>query len=206
MLGRPVSAKPVIGLVGAIGSGKSLVAEELVKSGGFLIAADQFGHEALRQPQNIDNVKARWGQEVVEADGSISRRRLGARVFADSQERRELEAIVFPFIERRIEEERQRAQQDGGARFIVFDAAVMLEAGWDRICDWLLFIHCLRPVRLQRLCKSRGLAANEVATRENAQWPLLEKLLRSDDLIDNSGTADRTRRSVQRLLRFLKWK
>jgi len=199
------SSKPIIGIVGAIGSGKSLVATELVNSGGQLVAADPFGHEALRQSDNIDRIRRRWGTGVINEDGSINRRQLGARVFAAADERRELEAIVFPYIEKRIEEECTRAQQNPAARFIVFDAAIMLEARWNRICTWVLFVHCCRPVRLARLASSRGLTEAEVEARENAQWPLLDKLLGSDDLIDNSGTAEQTSARVQRLLRFLNW-
>lgn len=184
-------SKAVIGIVGAIGSGKSMVAAELVKRGGFLIAADPFGHEALRQPDIIAKVKERWGAGVIK-NGGVDRRALGTRVFADGNERGELEKLVFPFIERRIEEERRRAENDAAISFIVFDAAIMLEAGWNRICDWLAFVHCPRPDRLARLASNRGLTAGEVEARENAQWPLLAKMLQCDDIIDNSGTRQQT--------------
>src|SRR5829696_8393143 len=80
--GLPVSLsarqkKPVIGILGGIGSGKSLVAAELAEHGGYVIDADRLGHEALRQPDIRAAVVARWGQGVVDAAGEVDRRRLG---------------------------------------------------------------------------------------------------------------------------------
>ena len=69
--------KPVLGLIGGIGSGKSTVAAEFAKCGGTVIAADQLGHEALRQPSIKQKVLARWGPEL-EMDGAIDRRQLGS--------------------------------------------------------------------------------------------------------------------------------
>jgi len=102
--------KPVLGLIGGIGSGKSSVAAEFAKCGACVIAADQLGHEALRQPSIKEKVLARWGRET-ETDGEIDRRKLGQIVFADPKQRRELEALVHPWIKRRIEEELHRFEQ-----------------------------------------------------------------------------------------------
>src|SRR5438309_989747 len=97
--------KPVIGLVGGMGSGKSLVAAELARRGGHVISGDQLGHEALQQPLIRAQIKQHWGTEVFDEGENIDRRKLGARVFSDARERKALEALVFPFIERRITEE-----------------------------------------------------------------------------------------------------
>ena len=90
------------------------VADELVKQGGHLITADKLGHEALRQVDIREKVIERWGRELLDATGEIQRRALGRIVFADAAELRELEAMVFPFIGKRIHEEIARANQDPG--------------------------------------------------------------------------------------------
>src|SRR5579884_1022824 len=107
-----MTAKPVIGLVGGIGSGKSAAAAAFARRGGRLIVGDDVGHLALRQPDIREAVVRRWGKELLGDDGEIVRRRLGAIVFADAGERRALEEIVHPWIRRRIEEEIARAQAD----------------------------------------------------------------------------------------------
>src|SRR3954467_131397 len=91
-------AKPVIGLVGGIGSGKSRVSAALARRGGRVVAGDPLGHDALRQPAIRDRGVERWGRGVLGPDGEIDRRKLGTVVFADAAERRALEAIVQPWI------------------------------------------------------------------------------------------------------------
>jgi dephospho-CoA kinase len=179
---------PVIGLVGGIGSGKSQVAAALAKRGGRVVAGDPLGHEALRQPAIREQVVARWGPGVLDAAGRIDRRRLGAVVFADPHERRALEEIVQPWIGRRLREEVVKAQSDPAVAFVVLDAAVMLEAGWESACDLLVYVHAPRATRLKRVAGQRGWSAAEAAARERAQLPLTAKAARADVALDNSGS------------------
>ncbi|MCI0681026.1 MAG: dephospho-CoA kinase [Gemmataceae bacterium] len=183
-----VNPHPVIGLLGGIGSGKSAVAAELARHGGHVINADQFGHEALRQPDIHEQVVARFGADIRAADGVIDRKKLGAIVFADADELRALEAIVFPFIGRRIREEIDRAGRRDGVRFIVLDAAVMLEAGWSDVCDRLIFVAAPRAVRVERVQKKRGWSEAELQSREKLQMPVDEKRRRADAVVDNAST------------------
>jgi dephospho-CoA kinase len=191
--------KPILGIVGSIGSGKSLVAAQLAGRGGWLIDGDALGHQALRQPEIKNQVIARFGPGVVDPQGEISRRALAAKVFVDAGQRRALEAIVFPFIKEGIAREIERGQRDAGARFIVLDAAVMLEAGWSGACDKLIFVDAPRELRLARL-KQRGWDERQLASREAAQMPLEEKKRRADAVIDNGGTREEAARKVDALL------
>src|SRR5437660_405862 len=92
---------PTIGIVGGIGSGKSVVAQAMVKHGGYLIAADQLGHEALKQADIKAKLVERWGDAILDANGDADRKKISAIVFADPGELKALEALVFPFIEQR---------------------------------------------------------------------------------------------------------
>src|SRR5438876_742362 len=112
-----------------MGSGKSRVAAEFAKYGARVISGDKFGHEALRQPEIKEQVVRRWGPEILDEKGEVDRRKLGTIVFADTQERKVLEGLVFPWIEQRIGEEITRAQGDPSVKLVVLDAAIMLEAG-----------------------------------------------------------------------------
>lgn len=192
-------SKPVIGLIGGIGSGKSLVAAEFARRGGKVIAGDQFGHDALRQPDIRAQVAERWPQ-VLGPDGAVDRKKLGAIVFADPAERRALEALTHPYIGRRIAEEVAVAQTDPAYLLIVVDAAILLEAGWDRPCDRIVFVNTPRDVRLRRLHTQRGWTEKEVQAREDAQMHLAEKQSRADAVVDNAGSPAETARQVERLL------
>jgi len=193
--------KPVIGLIGGVGSGKSLVAAEFEKHGARVLSGDQFGHEALRRPDVKEKVVQCWGVGVLDAEGEVNRRKLGAIVFADSEERKKLEGLVFPWIERRIGEEIARATADPSVKFVVLDAAVMLEAGWAESCDRIVFVDAPRERRLQRLAEQRGWNAQEVDRREKSQWPLTEKLKRADWTLDNSGSTEKLGHQVQELIK-----
>ncbi len=203
MTSSETSRKPVIGLIGGIGSGKSAVSAEFARHGGRIISGDRLGHEALRQPAIRDRVVQRFGQGIVGPDGSITRRALGAIVFADPKARRDLEALVFPYIEQRIREEIEAAQSAADVRFVLLDAAIMLETGWNKVCDWLVYIHVPRELRLERLHRQRGWSEKEVTAREQAQMPLTDKATQADFTVDNSGPLPETARQVYHLLEQL---
>jgi dephospho-CoA kinase len=194
------SSMPVIGLIGGIGSGKSVVAEMFRQRGAKVIAGDQLGHEALCQPDIRAALVRRWGAGVLKLDGTVDRRRLAAIVFADPQERRVLETLVFPWIERRIQEEIDAAQKQGTWTLIVLDAAIMLEAGWHKACDRIVYVHAPRTVRMRRLQEQRGWSAKEVQERESAQMSLTEKVSRADYAIDNSGPPEHVAQQVDNFL------
>ncbi len=190
---------PVLGLIGGIGSGKSAVAAAFARLGAAVIAGDQLGHEALRQPDILAQVVAHFGPQVLDAAGAIDRRQLAAVVFADDAQRRTLERIVHPYIEGRIRQEIARARSDPAVSLIVLDAAILLEAGWDRHCDRLVFVQAPNAVRQQRLAGLRGWGAKEVQDREQAQWPLIDKASRADFVLDNDGTPERLEDQVRTL-------
>lgn len=195
--------KPVIGVIGGIGSGKSRVAAELVLHGGYLIAGDPLGHEGLRQPEIRQQVLQRWGTDILKETGEIDRRKLGRIVFANPEELRYLEGLLFPYIGRRIREEIVRARQNPQVRFIVLDAAVLLEAGWNNAVNYLVFVETRPEVRLERLLRNRGWTEMELRQRESNQMSLEEKKAHADAVIDNSGPEDALALQIEQVLQ--KW-
>jgi dephospho-CoA kinase len=197
LLGR----KPVIGLIGGIGSGKSRVAALLAERGARVLSGDEAGHEALRQPEVRAWVVERWGTDVLNQGGDVDRRKVAARVFSDPAELQALEAIVWPWIGRRLREQVEAARGDPEVKFILLDAAVLLESGWNNVCDRIVYVHAPRAVRLRRLAEQRNWGAKEVAGRERAQLPLTDKARRADAALDNSGPPEVLARQVDDLLR-----
>ncbi|MCE9533454.1 MAG: dephospho-CoA kinase [Planctomycetes bacterium] len=194
------NSKPVIGLVGGIGSGKSRVAAAFARHGAVVVAADAFGHEALVQPDILARIVQRWGERVLDPQRQVDRKKLAGIVFASPVERANLELLVFPWIEKRIKEEIAKARTDDRVKLIVLDAAIMLEASWNNCCDRIVYVHAPRFVRLERLQTHRGWTADDVAKRESAQLPLSVKAARADAAVDNSGSEENTQRQVDALV------
>lgn len=194
------STKPVIGMIGSIGAGKSAVATMLAERGGLLIDADKLGHEALEQPGVKASIVRRWGNGVLKSDGTVNRRAIGGIVFASETERQGLEAMVFPAIARMVWERIDTARLDSRVRFIVLDAPVLIEAGWKERCNRLLFVDAPREMRLARVSRRNGWTEVELMTRENAQMPIEEKRDLADAAIDNDGTLEELRDNVESVL------
>jgi dephospho-CoA kinase len=188
-----------LGLVGGIASGKSVVASCFRDLGAVVLDADQAGHAVLREPDVIAALKARWGDKTLDASGQISRREVAKVVFAkgDAAEREFLEKLTHPRIQMRMQQELAKAQAaEPPPRMVVLDAALLFEAGWEKLCDKVLFVDAPRDVRLERAV-SRGWSAEQFAAREAAQMPVDEKRRRSDLLIRNVRTLEDIRNVVR---------
>ena len=211
----------ILGLLGGVASGKSLVARQLADLGALVLDADRAGHETLRLPQIEAAARQRWGDAVFGPDGHIDRSRLAKIVFAPPpdgpKERKYLEALTHPEIGRRLVgpgrgDRRQTSPRRCSVRcgpalapcrpLAVLDAALILEAGWDKLCDYLRFCRCAARVAVGPALQ-RGWTEGDFAAREAAQESLDSKRARADVIIDNSGSAEHTQAQVQRLWQFL---
>lgn len=191
----------IIGLLGGIASGKSLVAKEFCRLGAALLDGDRAGHEVLRLTHVKECIRAYWGAHVFAADGEVDRTALGRIVFDPSPEGRRqlecLEKLTHPRIGERLLE--QAAELAAAGKVVaVLDAPVMLKAGWDAFCDHVVFIEAPQEIRRARAL-ARGWRQEDFAARESAQEPLEIKRARADFVIDNSGDVEETRRQVEAL-------
>ena len=191
--------KPVIGIVGGVGSGKSTAAAELAALGCRVIDADALGHELLEEPQVKAELKKRWGEGIFREDGSVDRAAVAKIVFSDRAELEALNSIMHPLMRKSMEAEIAAARSDPGVAAVVLDAAVLFEAGWDDLCTAVVFVSAPRPVRLARLSGKRRLDAGEIALREKFQISLDNKARKCDYTIDNSSSVRRLRKRVGEL-------
>ena len=176
----------VIGLTGGIGSGKSEVSRMLKEFGADIIDADRVGHEAyLPNTETYDKLVAEFG-DILQANGEIDRKKLGARIFAEPEARERLNAIVHPRMYAMIEERIQRLREQG-ATAVVLDAAILIEAGWDSLVDEVWVVAAPEEMVVQRIGQRDGLSAEQVRQRIRAQITPEERARHAAVVIDNSG-------------------
>ena len=179
----------VIGLTGGIGSGKSEVSRMLKEFGADIIDADRVGHEAyLPNTETYDKLVAEFG-DILQTNGEIDRKKLGARIFAEPEARERLNAIVHPRMYAMIEERIQRLREQG-ATAVVLDAAILIEAGWDSLVDEVWVVAAPEETVVQRIGHRNGLPAEQVRQRIRAQMTSEERARHAVVVIDNSGGLD----------------
>ena len=198
-----MSLRPVrIGLTGGIGSGKSMVAQRLRDLGAAVVDADAIAREVTAPggPAYAAIVRA-FGQSVLCCDGSLDRKALAARVFADEAARRQLNALTHPHIRQRMAEEGARLAATPGVGVIVFDIPLLLETtdGSDLGLEGVVVVTAADAVRIARLTARDGLTPRDARQRLDAQMPLAQKVARADWVIDNNGSAEQTREQVLKL-------
>lgn len=186
----------LIGLTGGIATGKSQVAAMLADHGAAVIDADALAREVVRPGEPaLAEIAARFGTTVINPDGTLDRERLGAIVFADSDARRDLEAITHPRIAALMQQGIAEATTLG-APVVVLDIPLLLERDLDSTVDGVLLVHAPVAVQLQRLVSRDHLTGDAARQRLDAQLPIDEKRTRATWIIDNSGDLDSTRRQV----------
>ncbi|MCC7004054.1 MAG: dephospho-CoA kinase [Gemmatimonadaceae bacterium] len=194
----------VVGLTGNIAAGKSSVAARLAHHGVRVIASDQLAREAVAVGSPaLARIAAQFGRHVLAADGSLDRAALRRIVFADAAQRRALEAITHPEVERLRQDALARARADGLA-LVVCDIPLLFEVGLERQMDRVVVVDAPTEVRRLRLMRDRGLSAADADAMIAAQWPAESKRARADYVIDNDGTLAQLESRTDELLHRLR--
>jgi dephospho-CoA kinase len=183
------AGKPIIGIAGGIGSGKSRVARLFGELGCAVIDSDQQVAEAYAREDVRKTLNQWWGEGVFKEGGQLNRAAVAARVFSDPGERARLEGLIHPLVARARDEAMRRAARDPQVVAFVWDTPLLFEVGLNADCDAVVFVDAPRDLRLARLRRSRGWDAAELARRENLQWPLDRKRHLSDDIVANTADA-----------------
>lgn len=194
----------MVGLTGSIASGKSLVAGYLQQMGVALVDADILAREIVEPGEPAwEDIRLRFGEEVINADQTIDRGALGAQIFADASARRELEAFTHPRIAQRLRERAEHYRLAGEA-WMVYDAALLVENNAHTWLNALVVVAVDPQVQRERLMRRDGLSVDEAQQRIDSQMSVAAKVEVADFVIDNNGTREETRAQVDDVLRQLK--
>ncbi len=188
------------GLTGGIATGKSTVSRLFVECGARLIDADVLAREVVAPgrpaPQQI--VES-FGREVLRPDGTLDRDRLGKAVFGDPAQLEKLNAIVHPYV---AVAQEQRSREIAGKEphaVIVYDAALLIEAGAHKRMDKIIVVTADEQTQLARLKARDHLSAEEAGRRIATQMPLTDKVKLADYVIDGTLPMEQLGKEVQRI-------
>ena len=188
-----------LGLTGGIATGKSVVAAILRELGFHVLDADSLAHKLIDPGQPAhDEVVREFGAGIVAPDGHIDRARLGSLVFADPAKLARLNAIVHPRVEAAAYHQLDEWARTLNSPAAFVEAALLIEAGYQRNLDGMVVTWCRPEQQLARLL-ARGLTEQEARQRIAAQLPMEEKLRHATEKIDCSASLEETRGQVQAL-------
>ena len=183
------AGKPIIGLVGGIGSGKSFIARLLAELGCLVVDSDAQVTHAYRDPTVIETIREWWGDQVLHPDGSVNRSAIAARVFGNPAEKRRLENLLHPMVHAARESQMQRAADDPQVIAYVWDTPLLLEAGLGPQCDAIVYIDAPLEDRLARVRSRSGWDEAELTRREKSQMALDSKRALADHVVTNAADA-----------------
>lgn len=194
---------PIVGLTGGIASGKSTVARLFAELGVPVVDADEVAREVVEPgSEALGEIVETFGSEVVQADGTLDRKALGARVFADPVARAKLNAITHPRIAAASAQKIQ-ARAESGAPYVIYEAPLLVENGLHHGMAATIVVAAKEETQLQRMMARDGLSEADARARIAAQLPLEKKLAVATHVIWNDGDREALRARVAEVHRAI---
>jgi dephospho-CoA kinase len=195
----------IVGLTGGVASGKTVVSQVLKEEGAYIIDADQIARELVQphKPAWSELIRA-FGQEILQEDGSIQRKKLADKVFVDPRQRKLLNQILHPRIKEEMDRRTKEIVEKDPQAIVVIDAPLLVELGDHREMDKLIVVTSTQTQQIERL-KDRDRTNTEEALRiVSSQMPLEEKLRYADYIIRNEGSMEETKKRAKEVYQELK--
>ncbi|HOW89559.1 MAG TPA: dephospho-CoA kinase [Elusimicrobiales bacterium] len=196
---RSLKGVTVVGLTGAVASGKSTVLELFRKAGAFCVSTDVLAREVLTSGACYHKISRNFGTGVFLKDGSIDRNKLARAVFSDKSKRRRLERILHPLILDRALSLIKKSHD----KIIIVEVPLLFEAGLARCFSLTVCVDAPYRARLKRAA-GRGWTAGDFRARTAAQMAADRKAALADVAIDNGGSPGSLKAEVLRLYAALK--
>ena len=188
-----------IGLTGGAATGKSTVSEILRGLGAYIIDVDLIGRKWWKRKPCLKEIAAQFGEDMLQPDGSLDRKKMGDLVFADREKLERLNAIVHPAMTARVEEKIKKLEGDQSTRTVVVDAAILIEMGLRRLVDCLWLVWADRKTQVERLMTRDGMSQEKAENIINSQMPMEEKERYADVVIENTGTLQDLETKIRKL-------
>lgn len=189
----------IIGLTGGVGTGKSTAASILKETYGFfVIMADTVGHLAMEPgSETYHQITSLFGNEIIDEKGSIDRKKLGDIVFSAPEKLEALNAIIHPFVRKKIKELLAQAEEKG-YRAAVLESAILLETNYQEWCDEIWLVTAREEIRFKRLSTSRGYTMEKFQSIMKQQRQEEEFRGQAGEIIENNGDEIQLEKELKR--------
>lgn len=179
--------KPIVGIVGGIGSGKSTVAAEFAKLGCAVIDADALVHGFLEERPVRERIVKALGTSLSSESSPSDRQKIAHLVFGNPDNLAKLTSILHPRVLKKTEKLIGEYSRIEKIPAIVLDMPLLIEVGWADNCDRIIFIDCTQDLRYQRIQQKGKSTVADIKMRENFQISLDKKLFQADTTINNNS-------------------
>jgi len=191
-----------IGITGGVGAGKSEILKHLKKNPRFLVEeADEIARSFYIKGSRIyDKLISILGEEVKTPDGSIDKKKMASMIFNDEKKKNAVNSLIHPTVWEYVNEKKREAELSGSYDIYFLEAALLIECGYDKICDELWYIYAEPSVRRERLKKARGYSDEKTGSIIKNQLPDGEYRKYCAHIIDNSGGLEGSLREIDRII------
>ncbi|WP_059054312.1 dephospho-CoA kinase [Paenibacillus senegalimassiliensis] len=191
-----------IGLTGGIATGKSTVSRMLAQRGAVIIDADVIAREVMEPGHPVlAAVAERFGQAILQPDGTLHRKKLGEIIFSQPEERKALEGLTHPAIRAEMKRRISECEAADPRQLVVADIPLLYESGLESLYEEIMVVYVPREVQKSRLMSRDGLTEWQAEQRLNAQMDIELKKERAHILIDNSQGLAETEQQIERFWR-----
>jgi len=195
----------IVGLTGGVASGKTAISQVLKGEGAYIIDADQIARELVQPNRPAWNELIRaFGKEILQEDGSIHRKKLADKVFADPKKRKLLNQILHPRIKEEMDRRTKEIGQKDPEAIVVIDAPLIVELGDQRDLDKLIVVASTQTQQIERLKERDGISPEEGLRILSSQMPVEEKVKLADYVIRNEGSIEEAKKRGKEVFKELR--
>lgn len=192
----------IIGLTGGIGSGKSTVAKILQNDfGAKVIIADEIGYMAMNPGESsYYDIISYFGTAILNDKKEINRQELANIVFHDDDKLTMLNSIIHPYVHKYVLQVLEEVKKDKSADFVIIESAILIEAGYQSICDEIWYVSVEDKLRRERLIKNRGYSMDKIESIVKKQMKEADYKKYATKIITNNGDISEISRQLELLL------
>ena len=189
-----------IGLTGGIGSGKSEVSNFLQSWGAYIFDADKESKNIINN--NLEAQKEiikEFGSDVIDPNQTINRQKLARIAFQDEFHQQTLNAIIHPYVFKRINNSFEKIKIENNHNCFVVDAALIYESGADTHMDYVIVVSSLISHRTERVMSRNNITREDFLKRVSLQWPEEDKENMADYIIQNNSNLESLEKEAKKV-------